>query len=175
MNSDSDLSTGTTPQNDTDLLEADIAAFWALLFEMVVDFEKRLSTHLAAHDLTPPQFYVLKTLTEHGGRCRIGQIASEHHLTNATMTGLIQRMERSKPPLVIRERSNKDGRAVDVCLTDAGVQRFWDVQYSLMQVARGVFSMVPPAERKEMIARIRAYFRLMVSQFPVDDSRDDTP
>ena len=149
-------------------LEADIAALWSLLFEMVGDLEKRLSAHLAAHDLTPPQFYVLKTLTEHGGRCRIGQIATEHHLTNATMTGLIKRMERNDPPLVIRERSHKDGRAVDVYLTDAGMQRFWDVQQSLMDVARGVFSMVPPSERQEMMSRIRAYFRLMVSQFPVD-------
>lgn len=151
-----------------DDLEQDIAAFWSLLFELVGDLEKRLSAHLAAHGLTPPQFYVLKTLAEHGGRCRIGQIAHEHHLTNATMTGIIKRMEQSEQPLVAREASTSDGRSVDVLLTAAGAQRFWAVQQSLMQLTRGVFTLIPPEERKDALERLRFYFQILVNQFPVD-------
>lgn len=149
-------------------LEQDIQTFWALLFEIVADVEKRLAAHMGAHGLTPPQFYVLKTLHEHGGSCRIGQIAVEHHLTSATMTGLVKRLEAMNPPLVRRERSGLDARSVDVLLTEAGTERFWDVQRSLMEQARGIFSIMPEAERQETIAKVRFYFELLRQQFPVD-------
>ena len=52
-----------------------------MLFRLVMDGEKLLTAQLAMHDLTPPQFYVLKTLSEHEGHCPIGQIARLHGLT----------------------------------------------------------------------------------------------
>lgn len=125
---------------------------------------------MAAHQLTPPQFYVLKTLMEHGGRLRIGSIARAHHLTNATMTGLVSRLEALSPPLVERQQSASDRRSVDVVLTEAGVERFWAVQNSLMQQARVIFQMVPPEERKDALARVQTYFSLLRQQFPMDDN-----
>lgn len=150
-------------------LENDVAAFWALLFEMVADAEKRLAAHMARHQLTPPQFFVLKTLFEHGGSCRIGQIATEHHLTNATMTGLVSRLESMRPPLVTRERSESDARSVNVLLTPAGLQRFMDVQQGLMDQARVMLGMLSPEERRETLEKMQFYFRMLVEQFPVDE------
>ncbi|MCB9458813.1 MAG: MarR family transcriptional regulator [Anaerolineaceae bacterium] len=157
-----------------DELDRDILAFWGLLFEIVADFEKRLAAHMAAHDLTPPQFYVLKTLMERGGRCRIGEIAREHHLTNATMTGLVKRLEALSPPLVQRDQSSDDKRAVDVSLTPAGQQRFWDIQNSLMTQVRALFELVPAQERKESLAKVREYFDLLTNLFPME-SNGKTP
>ena len=71
-------------------LERDVNELWALVFRLVLDGEKLVTAQLAEHDLTPPQFYVLKTLSEQDGHCAIGQIARLHGLTNATMTGLGQ-------------------------------------------------------------------------------------
>lgn len=149
-------------------LDQDMLEFWSLLFEIVLDGEKRLSAHMLAHGLTPPQFYVLKTLAERGGRCPIGQIARAHHLTNATMTGLVKRLEGLQPPLVMRETSLEDRRSVDVVLTPAGSARFLAVQADLLQQVREVFTLLSSDERKDLLHYLGRYVRVMAEQFPVN-------
>lgn len=148
--------------------DQDIADLWDLIFDIVADVEKRLATHMGAHGLTPPQFYVLKTLMEHDGRCRIGTIAADHHLTNATMTGLVKRLEAMTPALVERARNLEDGRAVDVILTEAGRTRYHAVYASLMRQARAVFDLLPAAEREDAVHKARIYFEILRYQFPPD-------
>ncbi|MCY4072547.1 MAG: MarR family transcriptional regulator [Chloroflexi bacterium] len=147
-------------------LDRDVAELWSLLFDIVSDGEKRLASHFDAHQLTPPQFYVLKTLSENQGECRIGDIARDHHLTNATMTGLVKRLEAMDPPLVRRRRSATDGRSVDVILTDEGSRRFVEVQRGLMDQLRAVFGLLPDAERRDVIAKVSLYFAIFSQQFP---------
>jgi DNA-binding MarR family transcriptional regulator len=145
-------------------VDHDSNSLWTLLFEIVLDMEKRLFGHLAAHGLTPPQFYVLKTLTEHEGRCRIGQIAEEHHLTNATMTGLIKRMEAAG--WVTRSTSPQDGRSVDVMLTESGTQKFRDVQEAIMAQVRLILNLLPGEERSELIEKVGFYFQVLRQLLP---------
>ena len=151
-----------------DNLDRDAADLWATLFEIVTDGEKRLANHFEAHQLTPPQFYVLKTLSENSGECRIGDIARDHHLTSATMTGLVKRLEAMDPPLVRRRRNQSDGRSVDVVLTAAGEDRFVAVQRGLMAQLRAVFGLLPDAERRDIIAKVRQYFTVFSQQFPLE-------
>ena len=148
-------------------LDADMLEFWSLLFEIVLDGEKRVAALLQAHDLTTPQFYVLKTLAERGGRCPIGQIARQHHLTNATMTGLVKRLEAMQPPLVMREASTEDRRSVQVVLTDAGTARFLGVQADLLRQVHEVFKLLSSEERKDLLYYLGRYVRVMAEQFPV--------
>ncbi|MGB1288603.1 MAG: MarR family winged helix-turn-helix transcriptional regulator [Aggregatilineales bacterium] len=150
-------------------LETDIASFWQLLFEITMDLERRLHAHMHAHNLTPPQFYVLKTLMEEGGRCRIGHIAEAHSLTGATMTGLVRRLEAMQPPLVQREPATDDKRAVEVVLTVDGQARFLAIQGSLMRQVRMVMQLLPPEERAGIIERVQKYFRMMTELFPADE------
>ena len=149
-----------------DNLDRDVAALWSLLFDIVSDGERRLASHFDAQQLTPPQFYVLKTLSENRGECRIGDIAREHHLTNATMTGLVKRLEAMDPPLVRRRPSATDGRSVDVVLTDEGSRRFVAVQRGLMDQLRAVFALLPDTERRDIIAKVGLYFAIFSQQFP---------
>ncbi|MCY3864602.1 MAG: MarR family transcriptional regulator [Chloroflexi bacterium] len=151
-----------------DNLDRDAADLWSTLFEIVTDSEKRLAHHFEAHQLTPPQFYVLKTLSENAGECRIGDIARDHHLTSATMTGLVKRLEAMDPPLVRRRRNESDGRSVDVVLTAAGEDRFVAVQRGLMVQLRAVFGLLPDAERRDIIAKVRQYFAVFSQQFPLE-------
>lgn len=144
--------------------EQDIETFWGLLFGIVLDGEKRLAAHMAAHDLTPPQFYVLKTLVEAGGQCSIGEIARQHHLTNATMTGLVKRLEAME--LVTRERSAADMRSVIVVLTGAGQARFGAVQESLLSQLRLLLQLVAPEDRKALIYFLQRYVSLMADITP---------
>ena len=151
-----------------DNLDRDVAELWSTLFDIVSDGEKRLASHFETHLLTPPQFYVLKTLSENEGECRIGDIARDHHLTSATMTGLVKRLEAMEPPLVRRRRNQSDGRSVDVILTAAGHERFLSVQRALMDQLRAVLGLLPDAERRDIIAKVRQYFSVFSQQFPLD-------
>lgn len=152
-----------------DKLDHDVAELWSLLFDIVADGEKRLASHMNAHDLTPPQFFVLKTLSEKGGECRIGDIARDHHLTNATMTGLVKRLEAMKPPLVKRKQSTTDRRSVNVSLTPDGANRFLAVQRGLMEQLHAIIGLLPDAERRDIIEKVRIYFTIFSQQFPTDD------
>lgn len=147
-------------------LEQDISAFWSILFEILVDVEKRLAAHMAAHELTPPQFYVLKTLIEHGGSCPIGQIAREHHLTNATMTGLVKRLEAMTPPLVMRERSPDDARSVNVVLTAEGQARFDAVKDDVFAQLQIMMTLVSPEERQALLHFLARYVDLVAQILP---------
>ena len=151
---------------DSDL-EQDVNVFWSLLFEIVADGEKRLASQLSVHNLTPPQFYVLKTLVEQGGRCLIGEIARQHHLTNATMTGLIKRLEVMS--LVTREQSKADRRSVYVVLTPAGQERFVAVQVDFLQQVRALFSLLTSAERQDLIHYLSRYVKMVAELFPVGE------
>lgn len=150
-------------------LERDVNELWALVFRLVLDGEKLLTAQLAEHDLTPPQFYVLKTLSEHDGHCAIGQIARLHGLTNATMTGLVKRLEAFDPPLVERETNRDDRRSVNVVLTQAGVDRFFAVQSDLVQQLRVVLSLLGAEERASILNDLRRYVTLITATFPVDE------
>ena len=150
-----------------DNLDRDVAELWSLLFDIVSDGEKRLASHFDAQQLTPPQFYVLKTLSEKPGRVAASAISpARHHLTNATMTGLVKRLEAMDPPLVRRRRSATDGRSVDVILTEEGSRRFLGVQRGLMDQLRAVFGLLPDKERRDVIAKVRLYFTIFSQQFP---------
>lgn len=149
-------------------LDQDVNTLWSLLFTIVLDGEKRLAAYMSAHNLTPPQFYVLKTLVEQGGHCPIGEIARIHHLTNATMTGLVKRLEALEPPLVMREQSASDRRSVKVVLTPAGQERFLAVQADLMEQVRAIFSLVGPSERQDLIRYLSQYVQVVQAQFPIE-------
>lgn len=149
----------------TDALDADVARVWALLFEIVLDGEKRLAAHFAARGLTTPQFYVLKTLLERDGRCSIGMLARLHGLTNATMSGLINRLEAQG--LVMRQPDTNDRRTIHVLLTDAGRAAFDSVQASLHEYVHAVFGLLSAEERQNVITYLSRYVDLIVRGMPL--------
>ncbi len=144
--------------------ERDLMQFWALLFQIVLDGEKRVSEQLAQHGLTTPQFYVLKTLIEEGGKITIGRIAKLHGLTNPTMTGLVKRLELFDPPLVLREINVEDRRSVYVSLTDAGRERFIAVQTDLMEQLRTVLSLLDAGERETLLSDLMRYVMIVTGR-----------
>ncbi len=141
-------------------LDLDAARLWTLLFQLVLDGEKRVAALLNAHGLTTPQFYVLKTLIEHEGHVPIGQIAHLHSLTNATMTGLVSRLEGIG--LVRREQSSTDRRSVTVILTEDGRQRFSDVQNDLTGQLKGLLALLPEEERQRLMDDVARYVGMIL-------------
>lgn len=70
------------------------------------------------YGLTSPQLICLKRLSEER-EMTPGGLAKEVHLSHATVTGIIARLERKG--LVQRTRSTEDGRSYLIRLTDSGV------------------------------------------------------
>lgn len=148
-------------------LDADLQIIWSLLFHIVADVEKRISNHLFDYQLTPPQFYVLKTLYEHDAPCAIGEIARQHRLSQATMTGLVKRLENTDPPLVYRERSKDDRRSVLVYLTDAGKMRFMNVRRGLMKQVSDMLGVLDGDGRDLLINYASHYVSDVAKRFPI--------
>lgn len=164
------------PTTDSDLSAipgADLLSLWTLVFDIVRDIEARLAATIAAHDLTPPQFYVLKTLSERGSEAPIGEVAAAQHLTNATMTGIVKRLEASQPPLVTRSRSQTDRRSVLVRLTPAGVERFGEVQGDLITQAAAMLSILDDEGRRDLLQYAAYYVNEVIPRFPVSAIRGE--
>lgn len=142
-------------------VEQDAERLFRMLFEVVQGGEKQLDALLTRHGLTTPQFYVLNTLQESGGRLSIGAIARRHGLTHATMTGLIKRMEVMAPPLVYREASAADRRSVVVHLTKEGYARFQAVQDALLGQVKLIFGLLPADERQKLLADLDRYIQML--------------
>jgi DNA-binding MarR family transcriptional regulator len=70
------------------------------------------------YGLTSPQLICMKRLSEEG-EMTPGGLAKEVHLSHATVTGIVGRLERKG--LVQRTRSTEDGRSYLIRLTDSGV------------------------------------------------------
>lgn len=68
--------------------------------------------------LTSPQLICLKKLTE-AGEMTPGSLAKAVHLSHATVTGIINRLE--KKGLVERNRSMEDGRSFLIKITSSGL------------------------------------------------------
>lgn len=76
------------------------------------------SSHLARyHGLTAPQLIVLGEISR-SGKITAGQLAENVNLSNATVTGILDRL--SKRGLIERRRADEDKRSVLVKLTDLG-------------------------------------------------------
>ena len=76
------------------------------------------SSHLARyHGLTAPQLIVLGEISR-SGKITAGQLAENVNLSNATVTGILNRL--SKHGLIERRRADEDKRSVLVKLTGLG-------------------------------------------------------
>lgn len=78
---------------------------------------RRLSTKLAGHNVTPPQWGVLVALWEQDG-LSLSELAKRSFFDGPTMTGIVDRLEKSN--LVERRRDSSDRRVISVYLTGEG-------------------------------------------------------
>jgi DNA-binding MarR family transcriptional regulator len=82
-----------------------------------IDLHSRLL--LQEHGLTAPQLAALRSV-QRLGPVTVGALARDIHLSQATITGILGRLE--KRGLVTRTRGDRDRRSVVVQLTDEGAK-----------------------------------------------------
>lgn len=80
--------------------------------------QRRQSTRLAEHGITPPQWCVLASLWEQDG-LSLSALAQQTAFDGPTMTGIIDRLESAG--YVQRQRDTQDRRVITVSLREDGL------------------------------------------------------
>ena len=155
---------------DSPLMRRDAVA------EMVTEALRRI-THavdlrsrdlIARCGLTGPQLTLMKELanTEH---LSVGRLTQAMHLSQATVTGILDRLERRG--LIRRVRSAQDKRRVDVCLTDNGRELLDRAPPLLHEEFIAQFSELQDWERTQMLSSLQRLVAMMEGGRPRQPKR----
>jgi DNA-binding MarR family transcriptional regulator len=110
------------------------------------------------YGLTGPQLTVLKELSAHSG-VSVGELTRAIHLSQATVTGILDRLE--KRELVRRERSAQDKRCVQVWLTEGGQQMLTDAPPLLQEEFAEEFSKLEDWEQSQILSALQRVVSMM--------------
>lgn len=120
------------------------------------------SKHLAkTTGLTAPQILLLQTIRDKQ-EATIGEIASEISLSQATVTTILDRLE--KRNLVYRERSQEDKRKVHACLTDEGTEILKRAPIPLQEQFTREFGDLHEWEQTMIISALQRVAQMMDAQ-----------
>lgn len=108
--------------------------------------------------LTAPQILLLQAIRKMEFST-IGQLAREVSLSQATVTNILDRLE--KRALVIRERSTIDKRKVHVCLTDHGEEIIMRAPTPLQEQFARQFTDLKDWEQSMIIAALQRVAQMM--------------
>lgn len=120
------------------------------------------SKHLAkTTGLTAPQILLLQTVRDKG-QVTIGELASEMSLSQATVTTILDRLEKRK--FVFRERSTEDKRKVHAYLTDEGQAMLVKAPIPLQDQFARQFADLQDWEKTMIIASLQRVAHMMDAQ-----------
>lgn len=111
--------------------------------------------------LTAPQMLILQTLRDHGDVI-ISELANQVSLSQATVTSIIDRLE--KRQLLIRERSSQDKRKVYACLTDRGAELIRNAPTPLQEYFVRQFRDLHDWEQTQIISSLQRVAQMMAAQ-----------
>jgi len=118
--------------------------------------QKRLGRILAEHKLTVPQFLVLVNLIQAEQGCPMSDLADKLCQSNATMTGIVDRLVAEK--LVVRTRGGEnDRRRVLVQLTPKGRAHLERANTTRREQVRQALSKLPPGDVEIFARSLNAY------------------
>ncbi len=120
------------------------------------------SKHLAkTTGLTAPQILLLQAVRDKGN-VTIGELANDISLSQATVTTILDRLEKRK--LVYRERSTTDKRKVHTYLTDLGVEILKDAPMPLQDHFTRQFGDLQEWEQTMIISSLQRVAQMMDAQ-----------
>jgi DNA-binding MarR family transcriptional regulator len=120
------------------------------------------SKHLAkTTGLTGPQILLLQTIRNKGD-ATIGELANEISLSQATVTSILDRLE--KRALVYRERSKKDKRKVRARLTNQAIDILKDAPIPLQEHFTQQFGNLQAWEQTMIICSLQRVAQMMDAQ-----------
>ena len=113
---------------------------------------RRLSSKLAGHNVTPPQWGVLVALWDQDG-LSLSELARRSFFDGPTMTGIVDRLEKSG--LVSRRRDSRDRRVISVYLTGEGRQLQAQLPSLSEEANREATAGLSAAETDQLLATLR--------------------
>lgn len=120
------------------------------------------SKHLAkTTGLTAPQILLLQTIRDKGD-ATIGGLANQISLSQATVTSILDRLE--KKNLVYRERSKEDKRKVHAFLTDQGTETLKEAPLPLQDQFTRQFGDLQKWEQTMIISSLQRIAQMMDAQ-----------
>ncbi len=120
------------------------------------------SKHLAkTTGLTAPQILLLQTIRDKG-EVTIGELANEMNLSQATVTSILDRLE--KRELVYRERSKEDKRKVHAHLTDQANEVLKEAPIPLQEQFARQFNDLQEWEQTMIISSLQRIAQMMDAQ-----------
>jgi MarR family transcriptional regulator, 2-MHQ and catechol-resistance regulon repressor len=120
------------------------------LFRTSDRLQHRFARLFAEYDLTPSQYNVLRILRGEGRPLECMEIARRTITAVPGITGLIDRLERKRPPLVRRERCSEDRRVVHVAITPEGLELLGRLDGPIRELHRKVLEHFKPREVAEL-------------------------
>ena len=108
--------------------------------------------------LTTPQLLVLQSVRKQG-RAKPSAIAKDIMLSQATVTSIVDRLE--KNDLVTRERTSKDRRVVEVILTETGQSKLLEAPELLQSGFLREYRKLGEWERTQLIASLQRVAAMM--------------
>ncbi len=120
------------------------------------------SKHLAkTTGLTAPQILLLQTIRDKGD-ATIGGLANQISLSQATVTSILDRLE--KKELVFRERSTEDKRKVHAYLTELGTETLKEAPLPLQDQFTRQFGDLQKWEQTMIISSLQRIAQMMDAQ-----------
>jgi len=108
--------------------------------------------------LTAPQILLLQAIRKLEGGT-IGELANDVSLSQATVTSILDRLE--KKSLVQRKRSSVDKRKVHACLTESGIMALQDAPRPLQDHFARQFNDLQEWEQTSIIAALQRVAYMM--------------
>ncbi|MEH6827376.1 MarR family winged helix-turn-helix transcriptional regulator [Parasphingorhabdus sp.] len=107
---------------------------------------------------TTPQLLLLKAL-EKDGRAKPSVLAKSVHLSHATVTSIVDRL--AKSGMVTREKSEDDGRSVEIVLTEQGRDCVQNAPELLQEDFLLSLSKLEPWEQNLLISSVQRIAMMM--------------
>ena len=108
--------------------------------------------------LTAPQLLLMQQIRD-SGELTVGELAGRISLSQATVTNILDRLE--KRGLIYRQRSAQDKRKVHAHLTPAGAQILANAPTALQESFVSQFQALPDWEQSMILAALQRVARMM--------------
>lgn len=130
----------------------------SLFFEVFKSFKRTMSRCFMDNGITMPQGMVLGILSHHG-EMKISELSKAVHLSNSTVSGIVDRLE--KQQLVIRTRSEDDRRIVYVKASPKAEAFHEDHRDIVRKKLEGMLSKTTPEDIEKIYDGLDALKRTM--------------
>lgn len=126
--------------------------------EVMVSIRKNIGCRFNSFNLTGPQGMIMGILS-HSGKMKISDLSKKMGLSNSTVSGIIDRLE--KQGLAERKRSDEDRRVVYVNVTEKFKKNFEDNFKNIQYEFEEIIKKTPPQDIQDILKGLRLLDQLI--------------